>query len=113
LAGRADVTRGYECRDSPGRDEIIYVEAARRMYDVRMTDATTRVGGTAERITVNLTEKTSDALAATVELTRDSKTDTINKALQMYAFFWRVVENGGAIYIREGAAGELERLRPL
>jgi hypothetical protein len=74
---------------------------------------TTRSGGAYERVTVNLTEKTSLALAETVELNADSKTDTINKALQAYALFLRVQAGGGAIYLRERDGAELERIRLL
>ncbi|MFI2577460.1 hypothetical protein ACH5AJ_35305 [Streptomyces rochei] len=80
-----------------------------------VTDAAsaTRGGGSYERVTVNLTEKTARALAEAVSITSDSKTDTINKALQMYALLQRVQEDGGAIYLREKDGAELERLRML
>lgn len=72
-----------------------------------------RSGGSFERVTVNLTQKSSEALANAVELTRDSKTDSLNKALQLYDLVQSVLANGGAVYIREVAGGELERLRLL
>jgi hypothetical protein len=71
----------------------------------------TRGGGSHERVTVNLTKKSSDALAEAVRLGQDSKTDTINKALQVYALLQQVEADGGAIYLREQADAELERLR--
>ena len=75
---------------------------------------TGRAGGSYERVTVNLTEKTSMALSEVVRMTRDSKTDAINKALQLYAFLQQIAENdGGGVYIREKAGAELERLRVL
>ncbi|MEU7935242.1 MULTISPECIES: hypothetical protein [Micromonospora] len=64
-------------------------------------------------MTVNLTEKTSKALAEAVGITSDSKTDAINKALQMYALLQRVQEAGGAVYLRERDGAEIERLRML
>jgi hypothetical protein len=64
-----------------------------------------------ERVTVNLTQKSSEALAVAVELTDGSTTDTFNKALQLYGLLQSVQANGGAIYIRETGDGELERLR--
>ncbi|MFB9415623.1 hypothetical protein [Dactylosporangium matsuzakiense] len=70
-----------------------------------------REGGSHERVTVNLTKKTSDALTEAVRLSRDSKTDTINKALQVYALLQQVEADGGAIYLRENAGAEQERLR--
>lgn len=72
-----------------------------------------RGGGSYERVTVNLTQKSSEALAAAVDLTRDSKTDSINKALQLYALLQNVQAKGGAIYLREAVNAELERLRVL
>jgi hypothetical protein len=75
--------------------------------------SSTRGGGSHERVTVNLTEKTARALAEAVEITSDSKTDAINKALQMYALLQRVQEAGGAIYLREKDGAEIERLRML
>lgn len=50
------------------------------MYARRMTSDLTRV-------TVNLIPKATVALAEVVRLTGDTKTDSINRALQAYAFF--------------------------
>jgi hypothetical protein len=74
---------------------------------------TGRGGGSYERITVNLTEKASYALADSVQISRDSKTDCINKALQLYGLLQRIQEAGGAVYLREKDGAELERLRVL
>lgn len=74
---------------------------------------TAREGGSHERITVNLTEKSSEALADAVRITTDNKTDTINKALQVYLLLQRVQAEGGALYLREKVDAELERLRIL
>jgi hypothetical protein len=62
-----------------------------------------------ERVTVNLVPRTSEALRLAVELTGDSKTDTINRALQLYAFFMKIQADDGSILIRD-AGGELEKL---
>jgi hypothetical protein len=74
---------------------------------------TARGGGSHERITVNLTEKASEALASAVLLSRDSKTDCINKALLLYELLHQVQNSGGAVYLREGPTAEVERLRVL
>lgn len=76
-------------------------------------EPTVRSGGAFERITVNLTEKTSLALADSVAISSDSKTDSINKALQTYALLLRTLDAGGAIYLREKDGAELERIRLL
>ena len=69
-----------------------------------------RAGGSDGRITVNLTRKASAALAEPMELAQDNKTDTVNKALQVYALLQRVEAAGGAIYLREKAGAQQERL---
>ena len=83
--------------------------------------ATSDAGGTArgrgdgeaplERVTVNLTARAARALELAVNLTGDSKTDTVNRALQIYAFLEQASAQGGAVYVREGKDAELERLR--
>jgi hypothetical protein len=67
-------------------------------------------GGPAERITVNLNEKASHALENAVQMTGDTKTDTINKALQLWALLQDLHRRGGAAYLRE-PDGEQERIR--
>jgi hypothetical protein len=63
-----------------------------------------------ERVTVNLTARASTALELVTKLTGDSKTDTINRALQVYALIEQVTAKGGSIYIREAGDSELERV---
>ena len=86
--------------------------------DVTATTDTTaavskRPGGSGplERVTVNLIARASRALQQASELTGDTKTDTINRALQIYAYIEEITANGGAIYARESPDGELERLK--
>jgi len=64
-----------------------------------------------ERITVNLTGRAARALDLATELTGDTKTDTVNRALQIYAYLEQVTANGGSIYVREATESELERLK--
>jgi hypothetical protein len=68
-------------------------------------------GGSLERVTVNLTARASRALELATELTGDTKTDTINRALQIYAYLEQVTSHGGAIYVREQPSSELERVK--
>jgi hypothetical protein len=63
-----------------------------------------------ERVTVNLTARTASALDATSGMTGDTKTDTINRALQVYAFLEHVAARGGTIFIGDKAGTELEPL---
>ncbi len=69
------------------------------MYDVIMP---------LERLTVNLIERSSKALELAVDLTHDSKTDTINRALQLYAFLLASMSEGGHVLIEKD--GELKQL---
>jgi hypothetical protein len=64
-----------------------------------------------ERITVNLTPRSSSALEIAVELCGDTKTDTINRAIQIYAYLERVIRDGGSVHVRERNSAELERLK--
>jgi hypothetical protein len=68
-------------------------------------------GSNLERVTVNLTPRSVAALDALVQLTGDTKTDAINKALQIYSYLQNVLHNSGALYVRESDGDELERLR--
>jgi hypothetical protein len=70
-----------------------------RMYYGGMTHALTR-------LTVNLVPKAEAALDKAVELSGDSKTDTVNRAIQAYAYFLKVKQDGGAVYVREHAGAE-------
>ena len=68
------------------------------------------VGGSLTRVTVNLTPRSVAALERTTRLTGDSKTDTINRALQIYALVYEMAErdNGSLRIVHED--GETERI---
>jgi hypothetical protein len=68
-------------------------------------------GGPLERITVNLVNRASRALQRVSALTGDSRTDTINRAIQVYAYVVETDANGGAIYVRESEGSELQLLK--
>jgi hypothetical protein len=68
-------------------------------------------GGPLERVTVNLTARSSRALNEAVRCTGDSKTDTLNRAIQIYAYIERILQSGGSVHIRETPDSELERLK--
>ena len=70
------------------------------LYLVRMKDDSSV--RSLERITANLVPRASAALTLAVNLTEDSKTDTINRAIQIYAYLMRVKEDGGAFYVEDG-----------
>jgi hypothetical protein len=79
--------------------------------DVKTVGRNNGRGGPYERVTVNLTGRASRALEATTDITGDTKTDTINRALQVYAYLEEVAARGGSIYVREAEGSELERLK--
>ena len=62
------------------------------------------------RITVNLTPRSCAALDQAAKLTGDSQTDTLNRAVQVYAYVMNVTQNGGDLYVRDQGHDELERL---
>lgn len=63
-----------------------------------------------ERITVNLIPRASAALALAAELSGDTRTDTINRALQVYAYLLHVKQEGGGVYTREQADANLHQI---
>jgi uncharacterized protein (DUF1778 family) len=66
-----------------------------------------------EQVTVNLTKRASQALHQAAELTQDTRTDTVNRALQVYAFLEQVIAQGGTVYVRRSPDAEPELLRDL
>jgi hypothetical protein len=58
-----------------------------------------------------MTGRASRALDLATELTGDTKTDTVNRALQIYAYLEQVTASGGSIYVKEAAGSELELLK--
>lgn len=90
------------------------------VIDHRDADSTTaknskRGGGHGplERVTVNLVARAAKALHKVSELTGDTKTDSINRAIQVYAYLEGVTSNGGAIYISEAGSADVQRLKLL
>jgi hypothetical protein len=68
-------------------------------------------GGSLERVTVNLTARSSRALEEVVNLTGDTKTDSLNRAIQIYAYIEQILHAGGSISVRETPDQEPERLK--
>lgn len=66
--------------------------------------------GPLERVTVNLTARSSQALEEATALSGDTKTDIINRALQIYAFLERVSAGGGSVHVRRTEDAEPERI---
>jgi hypothetical protein len=72
---------------------------------------TTTASEPAERLTVNLTARSSRALQSASSLTGDTRTDTVNRALQVYAFIQQAAAEGATFLVsRPGGATEPVRL---
>lgn len=65
------------------------------------------------RVTVNLVPKTVNALDRTMDRDQVTKTDGINRAIQLYDFFSEHLTAGSAIYIRRAGSEEMERIHLL
>jgi hypothetical protein len=62
------------------------------------------------RVTVNLTRQAVQALEAVSETTGYSKTDTINRALQVYAIVQDIMRRNGGVLRVKHDDGSLERI---
>jgi hypothetical protein len=91
------------------------------MYDtltIRIQDQEITMPGTEqdtgrqqlERITVNFVPRASEALQQAVELTRDSKTDTLNRAIQLYAYVLKAQAGGQDLFIGDVKDGKLDKI---
>ena len=58
-----------------------------------------------------LNQIASQALQNAADLTGDTKTDTINRALQVYSYLMEITESGGDIYVREPKDSEPRLLK--
>lgn len=63
-----------------------------------------------ERVTVNLIPRASDAVAEGMDMTGHSKTDFINRAVQLYAYVADVMNSGGTVLVREADDDELTQI---
>lgn len=59
-----------------------------------------------ERVTFNMTPRAARALEIATQLTGDLKTDSINKAIQMYAYIQNVIADGGTILAHKPGDGD-------
>ena len=64
-----------------------------------------------QRVTVNLSARAVDALDEITELTGDTKTEAINKALQTYALVQHAQSAGGGAWLQDRDGAEPVRSR--
>lgn len=71
-----------------------------------------RLGGGAkiERVTVNLTQRAARALETLTKLTGDTRTDAVNRALQVHAYLEQTLAGGGVVQVRRSPESEFERM---
>ena len=63
-----------------------------------------------DRVTSNLTPRSVRAMSNLVNWTGCTKTDVLNRSLQIYEFVQQIVKNGGTLLVRQSEEAELERL---
>jgi len=68
-------------------------------------------GGGLQRITVNLTPRSAAALELASKITGDTRTDVVNRAIQIYAYLEQVISQGGSVHVRESADAEQQLLK--
>jgi hypothetical protein len=66
----------------------------------------------AARLTLNLIQPAVNDLAQLQEWTGLSKTDLVNRALQLYAFVEKAVQDGGSLVVRD-SKGNLTAIKVL
>jgi hypothetical protein len=73
----------------------------------RSNDAGTAAGTSSSltKITVNLVPRTAVALDSACATTGDSKTDTINRAVQLYQLMTELMADGWAVYLEKETDG--------
>jgi hypothetical protein len=64
-----------------------------------------------DRITTNLKPKTITDLKTIAETTGENQTEIVNRAVNLYALLLAAQKNGGALYLKEKASADMERLR--
>jgi hypothetical protein len=75
-----------------------------------MTDRTT-TNQQLERVTVNLVPRAARALEQVTTLTGYTKTDVINRALQLYAYIEQVVHDQGAVFVQGAGDAKPQQIK--
>jgi hypothetical protein len=79
-------------------------------YNCSMADEHAAEAAELHKITVNLIPKAWDAANVTAERLGLSRTDVINRALQVYEWMERETTNGGEVFVRP-RDGALQQVR--
>jgi hypothetical protein len=70
----------------------------------------TDTGSSLTRATFNLTPRAADALEQACSRTKDTKTDTVNRALVVYNVMLDLMERGGGSLTFQTSDGQTERV---
>ncbi|MGY4989189.1 hypothetical protein [Streptomyces nigrescens] len=62
------------------------------------------------RVTLNLTPRSVEAIKQVEKIHKETRTDIINRAVQLYAMVEKAVDAGGSLYLRPSKDAPLERL---
>lgn len=65
----------------------------------------------AAKVTVNLSQKTYEALERAASITGDTKTDVINKAVQLYSEVREAQNNGGGVWLQASEGTDPVKVR--
>ncbi|WP_265558740.1 hypothetical protein [Streptomyces hygroscopicus] len=65
------------------------------------------------RTTVNLTNRTVEALESVTRLTDYSRTDVINRSVQIYAYLEGIWRDGGDVWVQEPGEEHPSKLKVL
>lgn len=81
------------------------------MYVPGMKDGSPRESGNLHKVTVNLTGRSWAAANLAAESTGLSRTDVINRAIQVYAYLEHETAQGGEVYVKAKDSEVMEKLR--
>lgn len=62
------------------------------------------------KMTVNLVPRAVDAIDRASAVNQDSKTDTVNRAVQLWAFMSELSGQGWQLFVEDPGTGKRERL---
>jgi hypothetical protein len=74
------------------------------------TPTPTSTGKGLTKISANLVPRAVVALQQATEVTGDNATDVLNRAIQLYAYIAKAIDEGKLVFIEDAKAGDRERL---
>jgi hypothetical protein len=68
-------------------------------------------GSPPEQVIVNFSDRSVHALDCLARITDDTRTDSINKAVQVYAYLRQALTDGHRLYLNDPASHRTDRLQ--